>query len=216
MAAGYNHTEGIIMNHPMKKGNLNFVIDIVAFVSFVFLISTGFLIRYVLPPGSGHFSMLWGMDRHEWGQLHFLIAVVLIVFIALHLLLHWQWIVHVIKGGQHKGSVIRWPFLVTGLIILIALAVIPLLGKVEQKGEPPHKLQSIEPVEKPDYNIDGSMTLTDVERLTGVSGKIIIQELGLPGNMPIDKNLGRLRKDYGFELNDVREVVRKNSGKNKS
>ena len=49
----------------MKRANLNFLIDTVAFVAFVLLISTGLLVHYVLPAGSGHFSILWGMDRHE-------------------------------------------------------------------------------------------------------------------------------------------------------
>lgn len=165
--------------------------------------------RYILPAGSGHFIMLRGMDRHEWGQLHFWLAVVFMVSMGLHLLFHWRWIVHVIKGGQHKGSVIRVAISIAGLIILIGLAVIPLLGKVEQTGEPPHKLQSLESVENYDYNIDGSMTLKEVEQLTGVSGTVIIRELGLPNDLSMNERLGKLRKEYGFELNDVREVVRK-------
>jgi hypothetical protein len=204
------HIQGKNKNkQTMKKEKLNFVIDSVAFVAFVLLISTGVLMRYILPAGSGHFIMLWGMDRHEWGQLHFWLAVVFMVSRGLHRLFHWRWIVHVIKGGQHRGSVIRVALSVFGLIILIGIAAIPLFGTVEQKGEPPHKLQSIEPVGNHNYNIDGSMTLKDVERLTGVSGAVIIGELGLPGNMPIDENLGSLRKEYGFELNDLREVMRK-------
>lgn len=193
----------------MRKENLNFVIDTVAFVTFVLLISTGILMRYILPPGSGNFSELWGMNRHAWGQIHFWVAIVFITSIVVHLFLHWKWIVHVIKGGQNKKDFIRVALSVSALVILIGIAVIPLFGSVEQKGEPPHKLRSNEPVENQNYNIDGSMTLKDVERLTGVPVIIILRELGLPNNLPADEQLGKLRKEYGFELNDIREVVRK-------
>jgi hypothetical protein len=213
-AAGYNHVgQKIIMEHKMKRANLNFTIDTVAFVTFVFLVSTGILMHYILPPSSGNFNELWGMNRHTWGQIHFWVAIVFITSLVVHLFLHWKWIVNVIKVGQHKGSVIRVALSVAGLIILICMALIPLFGTVEQKGEPPHKLRSIESVKNHDYNIDGSMTLKDVERLTDVPGTVILRELGLPGNLPMDENLGKLRKEYGFELNDVREVVKKQGEK---
>ena len=72
----------------MKRANLNFLVDAVALIAFVLLAATGVLVRYVLPPGSGHFSALWGMDRHQWGQVHFWIAVVLMASLGLHLFLH--------------------------------------------------------------------------------------------------------------------------------
>ena len=50
----------------MKRTTQNFVIDTVAFAGFVFLTATGVLVRYVLPPGSGHHTTVWGLDRHEW------------------------------------------------------------------------------------------------------------------------------------------------------
>jgi hypothetical protein len=55
----------------IKRSTINFIIDAVGFVGFVFLTTTGVLVRYVLPPGSGRRAVLWGMNRHEWGDLHF-------------------------------------------------------------------------------------------------------------------------------------------------
>jgi hypothetical protein len=45
--------------------------------------------RYLLPPGSGRLEILWGMSRHEWGEVLFWIAVTLAAVLTLHLLLHW-------------------------------------------------------------------------------------------------------------------------------
>jgi amino acid transporter len=60
----------------MERSTLNLSIDGFAFAGFVLLTTTGVLLRYVLPPGSGHYSTIWGLDRHEWGGIHFWIAVV--------------------------------------------------------------------------------------------------------------------------------------------
>ena len=60
----------------MKRTHLNFIVDVVAFVGFVVLTTTGVLMRYILPPGSGHYSTIWSLDRHEWGGIHFWISVV--------------------------------------------------------------------------------------------------------------------------------------------
>ncbi len=57
------------------KATLNFIIDVIAFTGFLFLTTTGVLMRYLLPPGSGRFASLWGLNRHEWGTIHFWISV---------------------------------------------------------------------------------------------------------------------------------------------
>jgi hypothetical protein len=91
----------------MSKSMVNFLVDSVMFVAIILLSATGALMRYVLPPGSGHFSQLWKMDRHQWGQIHFWIAVVLMSTVALHLLLHWNWVVCMVKG--RPGNSRRYP-----------------------------------------------------------------------------------------------------------
>lgn len=55
--------------------------------------------------------------------------------------------------------------------------------------------------------ISGQMTLRDVERATGVPARDIVAKLGLPEDVPLDESLGRLRRRYGFEIEQVRVVV---------
>ena len=183
----------------MRRTDLNFVVDAAAFVAFVLLTATGVLVRYVLPPGSGWFSTLWGMDRHDWGQIHFWIAVLLLVSLGLHLFLHWRWVVCMVKGRPHEGSGLRVALAVVGVLALVALASAPFFGPVEQTGEPPHRARSMEPRGGEAHQIDGSMTLREVERRTGVPAAMILRELGLPLEVPADERLGRLRRQYGFE-----------------
>jgi len=105
----------------MKKATINVWLNILAFINFVALAATGAIMRWVLPPGSGGryahegqglgrgwrggrgalesvgsdespIKTLLGWGRHDWGDLHFWLAVLLIVIIILHLILHWSWI----------------------------------------------------------------------------------------------------------------------------
>ncbi|HUO10433.1 MAG TPA: DUF4405 domain-containing protein, partial [Phycisphaerae bacterium] len=58
----------------MKRNTLNFVMDVVLAVLAAGMIGTGLVMRYILPPGSGQWRLLWGLGRHDWGDLHFWLA----------------------------------------------------------------------------------------------------------------------------------------------
>lgn len=118
----------------IRKPALNFIIDSVSFFAFVLLITTGVLMRYLLPPGSGRISTIWGWNRHDWGDIHFWIAVIFLSILALHLILHWDWVICRIRGRKCEDSQARFRVLlaVIAIIALLALALSPLLSPVEQ------------------------------------------------------------------------------------
>lgn len=55
--------------------------------------------------------------------------------------------------------------------------------------------------------ITGQMSLHEIERRTGVTAQKIIEKLGLPQHVSQRENIGRLRRRYGFTLQDLREIV---------
>lgn len=55
--------------------------------------------------------------------------------------------------------------------------------------------------------ITGRLTLLDIERATGLSGRAIAEELKLPSTAALNEPLGRLRQRYGFEIQAVRDTV---------
>lgn len=189
----------------MKRTNLNFSIDAAAFVGFILLTTTGVLMRYVLPPGSGSYSTIWGLDRHEWGGIHFWISILFFSILALHLVLHWRWITSVVTGKHQETSGLRAGLGVVGLITVIALAVSPLLSPVEIQNK---ESSSFSSHKSEDISISGSMTLKEVEDSTGVPAKFIIESLGLPETTSVDEKLGTLKKKQGIEIRDVREIVK--------
>ncbi|MCM8794239.1 MAG: DUF4405 domain-containing protein [Candidatus Omnitrophica bacterium] len=128
----------------MNRPKLNFIIDAVAFAGVVFLMATGFLLRYGLPPGSGGLgagrgagaaerpvALLWGLTRHEWGEIHFWIAVALMAILSVHLILHWRWIVCMVKGQKPEASGVRLAFGILALTCLLAAAAAPFCSRTE-------------------------------------------------------------------------------------
>lgn len=116
----------------MKRSNLILVIDALAFISFLFLTSTGILLHYLLPPGSGKWSDIWDLNRHEWGEIHFWISVVFFSVLSLHLILHWRVIVNLIKGRHTKEPKFRLALGLVGLIVVILLSVAPLVSPTNE------------------------------------------------------------------------------------
>ena len=101
----------------MKRSALNFVIDFIAFLNLLALALTGLIMKYILPPGSGGLGRaahdgrgresvktLLSLSRHQWGSIHFYLALLFIILMALHIILHWNWIKNYCKFSL-KGKI---------------------------------------------------------------------------------------------------------------
>lgn len=124
----------------MKRASLISLIDITAFIAFLFLTSSGILLRYLLPPGSGRWSELWGMTRHQWGEIHFWVATFFFAVLAFHLLQHWRFILGLFRGHLREGVRLRVALGLVGLIAVVLLSIAPLFSPVqvdESRGERP-------------------------------------------------------------------------------
>lgn len=122
----------------MRKENANILVDLAALLLFCALCTTGLVLRWSLPAGSGRLqpglghpdrpvSVLWGLDRHQWGELHYWVAVVMALVLVLHLVLHRKWIVGVWRRQSEGGG---WLKPALGLMALIVVAAVPLLAPV--------------------------------------------------------------------------------------
>jgi hypothetical protein len=128
----------------MKRTTVNLAIDLLAAALFLGMIATGYMLFFTLPPGTNKSLSLWGLSRHQWGQVHFCISLGLLAVLFLHLALHWQWLVVTIAKRLgltrfQKGRHVR-----SGVITL--LAVITALGlfawvtevSVREREDPPY------------------------------------------------------------------------------
>ena len=190
----------------MKRSKLNFIFDAVAFAGFVFLTTTGVLMRYVLPPGSRRFSTIWGLDRHGWGDIHFWISIAFLGILTMHLLLHWRWVMNILTGKPGEGSGLRAGLGIIGAVGLLALALAPLLSPIDTTLKS-HSGRDLSSIQHGNVQVWGSMTLQEAEKVTGVPAGYIIEKLELPSDFEEDDCLGDLRKTYGFTMDDVRRII---------
>jgi hypothetical protein len=93
----------------MQRTLLNLVVDLTTAFALLAMALTGYILEFPLPPGTNKDWMLWGLTRHQWGEYHFWNSLVLLVLIGVHVCLHWNWIVTVIRQrlwlpkASHKG-----------------------------------------------------------------------------------------------------------------
>jgi hypothetical protein len=123
----------------MKRSALILFIDVISFIGFIFLTSTGIILHYTLPPGSGRWSDIWGFNRHEWGDIHFIIAVVFFCTLALHLIIHWRVIVNMIQGRKSEASFVRLGLGLTGLLAILIFAFAPVASSTNTIDKPDGK-----------------------------------------------------------------------------
>ena len=102
----------------MKKNKINFWTNILTFINFILVIFTGILLREFPAELSG--TTLLGAVRKDWVDLHWMLSLLLLVFIFAHLVLHWSWA----KGSFKKYLRIGPRALAVTATLLILLAAI--------------------------------------------------------------------------------------------
>ena len=128
----------------INKSKLNFIIDAIMFLFMMALAGIGFLMKYVLLSGQDNWdkygknvdSFFWGMDRHQWGKTHLVVALILVGLLILHIILHWPLILNLLKKLiPHK--IFRWIIssifiIFSFILIFLFLAINPVI--VDLKG----------------------------------------------------------------------------------
>lgn len=80
------------------KSKVNLIIDLILLVLMSAATGIGLLMKYVLLSGKERSLVyernvdlyLFSWDRHQWGTLHLWIGYALLVFLVLHIVLHWK------------------------------------------------------------------------------------------------------------------------------
>lgn len=128
----------------MKRSAWNIVIDALSLVVFMSMISTGLIMKFILPPGSGRVEILMrgggrfektidlfmGLTRHEWGEIHFYISLLFLLLLITHLYLHWNWIKGVIFGAKDHPQPKKRKIMAAVIMTIIILSLLfPWIGK---------------------------------------------------------------------------------------
>ncbi len=109
------------------KNRLSFLVNIILLVLIAAVAGMGFLMKWVLPRGSGSLQVL-SMTRHEWGTLHLWLSVALLVLLVLHIWLAWPQLVCRFRLWV-KSAFLRWVMGIGLLLILLGLLSWPFAVK---------------------------------------------------------------------------------------
>jgi len=112
----------------MKKSKLNLIIDALLLLCMAAITGIGLLMRNVLIPGYQEWEIygrnvdlyFWGLDRHQWGTIHFVIALVFLALLVLHIVLHWSMILGIYRKLIPNVTA-RWITAIILLALMIAL-----------------------------------------------------------------------------------------------
>jgi hypothetical protein len=125
----------------MGRNRAHLLVNLLSYLVFLGLASTGFLMAYRLPPGTCTDSML-GFTRHEWGDFHFYLSLGFVGLLVVHLLLNWKWVTGSLAGlvsgmnpdGSPRGIGGAICLLLLGAVTAVLLAG-PWLLNVEGRGK---------------------------------------------------------------------------------
>jgi len=194
----------------MKKTTLYYVVDIILFVLLTAIAFIGILMGFFIPKGptaNEADKYLWQLHRHQWGNIHLYLSLAFITFFIIHIILHWSWI----KGKTRKLFGKIW--VVVFILILPALLIFSLWYLYPKNSEAYREYgrkygQGYRQINTANYiKISGQMTLYDIQEKTGIPAKKIIDRLGLPKDIPLTERLGKLRKEYSFSMQKIRNVI---------
>lgn len=222
----------------MRRTTLNFLVDAVALMLMAGMIATGLIVRNALPPGTGGRVSIWGMSRHDWGDLHFYVAIGLLVLLLVHLSLHWFWTYVIanklfasIGSPQRKETAASSrPSGVRRTVIgcVTFAMLVGLIGgfywlatqdittsesgtnrrRAQADERPPGRaVPTRSENERGNADIRGSMTIVELADRAGVSAERLKLSLGLPADVPDDMRLGRVRREYGLSMSQIRDAV---------
>lgn len=129
----------------MDKSKANLVVDALMFLCVMAMTGIGLLMKFVLLPGKDTWAVygrkvelfLFGMERHQWGTIHMIIAFVFLGLTVLHIILHWRMIVSIysrLLGNRVPRRIIA----VIIVIVALFFVVFPFVVKPEVQ-EPEHK-----------------------------------------------------------------------------
>ena len=97
----------------MRRTTRNYILDAVFGLALLFQGVTGFVLWFILPSGGYRYRGGSGLDgvsstflfaQHTWLDVHRWVAVALLVIFALHIAIHWQWIVSMTKSYFRQGK----------------------------------------------------------------------------------------------------------------
>ncbi len=213
---------------------------------------TGFLIKYTLIPGQDRWIVygsnvnlyLFGMDRHQWGNIHLTFGFILLGLLILHIILHWNMIIcvynKIIKKKWLRKTIALLFVLICAFLIIFSFLLKPKVNHIghgagrqirnydistasENKAFATHKNEDLnkinalktQNISNPTIEIKGYMNIDEISKKYKVPSEFIKTKLNIPKSISDLQSLGWLKKKYGFKMSEVEDIITKYQKENK-
>ena len=126
-----------------NRNNLNLLIDVFIFVVLAVLAGIGWLMKFKLLPGRDRVLkygenrelLFLGWDRHQWGTVHLVAALVMLGLLVFHIVLHWKTILGMVRNAVPSRSlrrVLTWGVVLGSAVFFLAAFVVkPTKGEAD-------------------------------------------------------------------------------------
>jgi hypothetical protein len=197
----------------MRRTTVNLILDGLAALLMMVLVCTGIILRFALPPGSNKDRSLWELGRHQWGDVHFWLAMALLLVVLVHVANHWTWVVAVTIGRKScdrtSAASGRRRWLSGAVFVLVLVGLVAgfswlALRHVQPADDARGSARTGPPKGKAAAELRGEMTLSEAADVTGLPMEEVKRRLGLPDSVADSETLGRLGRQYGFRLPEAR------------
>ena len=144
--------------------------------------------------------------------------------LAVHLALHWKWIVCILRGKPHaEFSGGRFALGLASLALIPLLAAAPLLTPAQTTprgqamndssgdGTPARTVEAKAEASDAE-STRGFMTFSEVAEQSGLPVSTILERLGLPLDTSPSEQTGRILRTRGLDMSDLRKALRKDDG----
>jgi len=109
----------------MKKSALNVMVDALLVIAIFSVAFMGILLGFFVGRGSVPQAekYLWGLHRHDWGDLHLIFSMALVGLVVLHFFLHVGWV----RSTSKRLLGLHW---LASLAVLLLIAAGILCGAI--------------------------------------------------------------------------------------
>jgi len=108
----------------MKRNHVHLLVDVLLAVTALGMVWTGLLLAFVLPPGS-RATRVWGLERHDWGDVHFWMAMGIVALVLVHVALNWRWVWCVVVKlfTDNPNRIPPWKIYTVGIGLVLLLTL---------------------------------------------------------------------------------------------
>jgi hypothetical protein len=138
----------------MKKNTMNFWIDFFLFINFILVVFTGIVLREFPVDLSGYTVL--GVPRKDFADLHWMLSLMMILFLFTHMVLHWGWA----KAASLKRLRIPPKVLAVSAIVLVLISMV--VAPVYITKNLPDKRKSQADLFKPGLSVESGASFDQV------------------------------------------------------